>query len=73
MRLIRWQRSDRPVTHLHIDNPTLSNDIGRTGCGKRYPIRAIVYAELVPDDVPPLDTGDICRSCLRAYQSEPVS
>lgn len=64
--LVSWRKpyvSAHARTLVHIDTPTLSDEYGRTGCGKRYPRD---HAETREDDVSELQ----CRSCLRALRSE---
>jgi len=80
--LVRWRlrRTERgrgasPLTLWHFDSPTLSNTVGRTGCGRRYP-RAHAALLTVPAGTVPADQIDVaageclCRNCLRAYASE---
>lgn len=67
--LVSWRKpyvSAHARTLVHIDTPTLSDEYGRTGCGKRYPRDHAETFETREDDVSELQ----CRSCLRALRSE---
>ena len=56
--VVRWQRPGRRWTLWHLETPTLNDDTGRTGCGKRYPRNRAEHGRLAD--------GALCRSCLRA-------
>lgn len=71
MEVVRWLRAGakpedtdpRAWTKYHLVTTTFNDDIGRTGCGKRYPRYRASYRPFTAEGLP---LADICRSCLLA-------
>ena len=67
---VQWERAGNRSerSRWHIATDTLHDDLGRTGCGRRYRRKGATYES----DHHIVDiSGDLCKSCLRAYNSQP--
>lgn len=69
--LVHWVSDDDVRTRWHVETPTLHDELGRTGCGKRYERSDAFYRvaerEQLGND---LDICDVCWDALRSTPKE---